>query len=208
MTQEQLAMMLGVSRQSVTKWEAEKSYPEMDKLIKICQIFEVTLDDLVTGDVTQGELAARTAVPIPKIPVDSCGYDELMRSYALKASTGAALFFLSIAPPMILTSGVLQTLGVPDIPLGVGMAITFALMAAGIALIVLAVTGKSGFERRIPGIRLKNECRILPQDKRRILPRNNMRSARQALLLAGRPRFTPLPFSSAFPPWGFPPTAH
>lgn len=32
MTQEQLAMLLGVSRQSVTKWEAEKSYPEMDKL--------------------------------------------------------------------------------------------------------------------------------------------------------------------------------
>ena len=36
MTQEQLAMLLGVSRQSVTKWEAEKSYPEMDKLIKMC----------------------------------------------------------------------------------------------------------------------------------------------------------------------------
>ena len=35
MTQEQLAMLLGVSRQSVTKWEAEKSYPEMDKLLKM-----------------------------------------------------------------------------------------------------------------------------------------------------------------------------
>ena len=47
MTQEQLAMLLGVSRQSVTKWEAEKSYPEMDKLLKICQVFECSLDDLV-----------------------------------------------------------------------------------------------------------------------------------------------------------------
>ena len=37
LTQEQLALMLGVSRQSVTKWEAEKSYPEMDKLLKLCQ---------------------------------------------------------------------------------------------------------------------------------------------------------------------------
>lgn len=53
MTQEQLAMLLGVSRQSVTKWEAEKAYPEMDKLIKMCQIFECSLDDLVQGDVTQ-----------------------------------------------------------------------------------------------------------------------------------------------------------
>lgn len=53
MTQEQLAMLLGVSRQSVTKWEAEKSYPEMDKLIKMCQIFECSLDDLVAGNVSR-----------------------------------------------------------------------------------------------------------------------------------------------------------
>ena len=30
MTQSELAMLVGVSRQSVAKWEAEKSYPEMD----------------------------------------------------------------------------------------------------------------------------------------------------------------------------------
>lgn len=58
MTQEQLAMLLGVSHQSVTKWEVEKSYPEMDKLIKMCQIFECSLDDLVTGDVPAAPLAA------------------------------------------------------------------------------------------------------------------------------------------------------
>ena len=52
MTQEQLAMLLGVSRQSVTKWEAEKSQPEMDKLLKMCEIFDCTFDELVTGDLT------------------------------------------------------------------------------------------------------------------------------------------------------------
>ena len=59
MTQEQLAMLLGVSRQSVTKWEAEKSYPEMDKLIKMCQIFECSLDDLVQGDGSRHGVPAR-----------------------------------------------------------------------------------------------------------------------------------------------------
>lgn len=59
MTQEQLAMLLGVSRQSVTKWEVEKSYPEMDKLIKMCQIFECSLDDLVTGDVSRCGIPVR-----------------------------------------------------------------------------------------------------------------------------------------------------
>ena len=47
LSQAQLATLLGVSRQSVAKWEAEKSYPEMDKLIKLCDLFECSLDDLV-----------------------------------------------------------------------------------------------------------------------------------------------------------------
>ncbi|WP_236632658.1 helix-turn-helix transcriptional regulator [Bifidobacterium xylocopae] len=51
MTQEQLAMLVGVSRQAVSKWESEKAYPEMDKLLAICDLFGCTLDDLVLGDV-------------------------------------------------------------------------------------------------------------------------------------------------------------
>lgn len=51
MTQEQLAMLLGVFRQAISKWESEKAYPEMDKLLMLCDMFGVTLDDLVMGDV-------------------------------------------------------------------------------------------------------------------------------------------------------------
>lgn len=52
MTQEQLAMLLGVSRQAISKWESGKAYPEMDKLLMICDLFGCTLDDLVLGDVS------------------------------------------------------------------------------------------------------------------------------------------------------------
>ena len=52
-TQEQLADILGVSPQSISKWESEKAYPEMDKLLVICDLFDVTLDDLVIGDVAR-----------------------------------------------------------------------------------------------------------------------------------------------------------
>ncbi len=52
MTQERLAMLLGVSRQAISKWESEKAYPEMDKLLMICDLFGCTLDDLVLGDVS------------------------------------------------------------------------------------------------------------------------------------------------------------
>lgn len=73
MTQEQLAMLLGVSRQSVTKWEAERAYPEMDKLLRICQIFERSLDDLVTGDVAAARAEAEASQAAPPVSVANAG---------------------------------------------------------------------------------------------------------------------------------------
>ena len=46
-TQEQLADMLGVSRQSVSKWESDGAYPETDKLIRLGELFRCSLDYLL-----------------------------------------------------------------------------------------------------------------------------------------------------------------
>lgn len=51
MSQEKLADMLDVSRQSVSKWESGQTYPEMDKLIELSKIFKCTLDDLTNDEV-------------------------------------------------------------------------------------------------------------------------------------------------------------
>lgn len=101
MTQEQLAMLLGVSRQSVTKWEAEKSYPEMDKLIKICQLFECSLDDLVQGDLTSRQPQAEKAIPVGA-PTDVCGYDTHQRMLAWKIPTGIAVILIFVGIAMLL----------------------------------------------------------------------------------------------------------
>ncbi len=45
LSQEELANMLDVSRQSVSKWESGTTYPEMDKLLAMCKIFHCTLED-------------------------------------------------------------------------------------------------------------------------------------------------------------------
>lgn len=50
-TQEQLAEALEVSRQSVSKWESAQSYPEMDTLLRICELYRVNLDTLMRGSV-------------------------------------------------------------------------------------------------------------------------------------------------------------
>ena len=47
MSQEQLADKLGVTRQSVSKWESGAAMPELQKLIAISDLFEVSLDYLV-----------------------------------------------------------------------------------------------------------------------------------------------------------------
>ncbi len=53
LSQEQLADMLDVSRQAVSKWESGQTYPEMDKLLTMCKIFECSLDDLTNDDVKE-----------------------------------------------------------------------------------------------------------------------------------------------------------
>lgn len=47
LSQEQLAEQLGVSRQALSKWESGSFYPEMDKLLKISQLFSVSTDYLL-----------------------------------------------------------------------------------------------------------------------------------------------------------------
>ena len=50
MTQEELAERLGVSRQTVSKWELDAGYPEMDKVVELCNLFSCTMDQLVRED--------------------------------------------------------------------------------------------------------------------------------------------------------------
>lgn len=53
MSQSQLAQELGVSRQSVSKWETDGAVPDLDKLINMSKLFHVSLDELVTGEMPQ-----------------------------------------------------------------------------------------------------------------------------------------------------------
>lgn len=52
-TQDQLADILGVSRQSISKWESNISYPETDKLIELGKIFNCSMDYLLKDDITK-----------------------------------------------------------------------------------------------------------------------------------------------------------
>lgn len=50
LSQEQIANELEVSRQSISKWELDQTTPEIDNLIKLSEIFKISLDDLLKGE--------------------------------------------------------------------------------------------------------------------------------------------------------------
>ena len=68
LSQGDLAEVLEVSRQSVSKWETDSSVPDLDKLIKLSQLFGVTLDELVTGAEPQLKVETPPVMVSPSMP--------------------------------------------------------------------------------------------------------------------------------------------
>lgn len=155
MTQEQLAMLLGVSRQSVAKWEAGKTSPEMEKLLGMCQIFNCTLDELVQGDLTGRMASEALAQSTYKKPEDVFGYDEQMRTFASKISNGVMAIIMGVACGLVcgaigdttgafnhdVWNGVISSLLTVFILGGVGI---------GLALIIPAGLNHSAFVKAHP----------------------------------------------------------
>lgn len=182
MTQEQLATQIGVSRQSVAKWESDRSYPEMDKLIKMTGIFGCTLDELVMGPSDQDvaddrALAAATGEPVA---------DSASAAEEQPASQGAGAGSRNECAPSLepatdtygydahmrshakrLASGVAVIIaGVPAFIAANGLlgadseavnvfslALLLGFIIAGLALIIPSAMGHSAFMREHPVVR-------------------------------------------------------
>lgn len=50
LSQEQIAEMLGVSRQTISNWETSKSYPDIERVMRLAEIYHLSLDELLRGD--------------------------------------------------------------------------------------------------------------------------------------------------------------
>ena len=49
LSQEEVAYKLNVTRQTVSKWETDQSTPDFDKIIPLCELYEISPDELLTG---------------------------------------------------------------------------------------------------------------------------------------------------------------
>ena len=85
MTQEDLAEQMEVSRQSVSKWESNAAYPEMDAVLRLCGLFHCDMDTLLRGDVSR------------RFGEDAAAWDKHMNAFAAAMAAGVALVLLGVA---------------------------------------------------------------------------------------------------------------
>lgn len=101
MTQEEFAEKLAISRQTVSKWESDTSFPEMEKLLILCDLFGCDLDTLTRGDAAAS------------IADDSVGYDRHMNGFTWTVCIGASLPIWGVCAFLLLTSrGINEVLGI------------------------------------------------------------------------------------------------
>ena len=131
-TQEQLAERLDVSRQSVSKWESAASYPEMDTLLKLCDMFQVDMDTLLRGSVENS------------LSEDTAGYDRFMTLYARKIAGGVSAIVGSVA-----LWSFLSALGLSEM---LGTAILLLVIAAAAVVFIASSMEEEHFRKKHPVI--------------------------------------------------------
>ncbi len=124
MSQEELAEKLGVSRQSVSKWEMAQSTPDLNRILKMSEIFGVTTDYLLkdeidltkTGvsDIQAEDIHDETEPPLTPVSMKEAN-DFLTQNskHAFLIASGVALCIVSVTPTIlfdIFNNSVLQDL--------------------------------------------------------------------------------------------------
>ena len=155
-SQEELADKLGVSRQSISKWEGAQSVPDLNRIIAMSQIFGVSTDYLLKEE----ELPAVTGESMPLVydepaePVRSVSMEEantflkLKDRSARRVAFGVMLCILSPILLIVLTSCTEEGI----VPLsevaaaGVSLIVLMLLVAAAVALFVIESIAMKPFE--------------------------------------------------------------
>jgi transcriptional regulator with XRE-family HTH domain len=85
-TQEELADEISVTRQSVSKWETGEAYPDTDKLILLCEKFNLTMDELLRGNVAEKDNSNyNDAVSEDLSELTCCGGEDKLSNFCCTA---------------------------------------------------------------------------------------------------------------------------
>lgn len=154
-SQEELAEKLEISRQSVSKWESAASIPDIDRILALSRLFEVSTDYLLKDEL-ENEPAEKAEVPeeSPKQAVRSVSMEEanqfmeLWRKLSLPMAGAISLFVLCPVPVILFTVMSEQRVLVidEDIAEGVGITLMLVMVAIGVAVCILCGLQSSKYD--------------------------------------------------------------
>lgn len=143
-SQEELAEKLGISRQSVSKWESGASIPDIDKIIMLSRLFQVSTDYLLKDEMENENTAQETDVPEEPMKrsvslEEANTFMKLTRKYALPKALAVALFVLCPVP-LVLLAGLAEagrSAITEEMAGGAGVVILLVMVAIGVTVLIL-----------------------------------------------------------------------
>ena len=100
-SQEELAEQLGVTRQSVSKWEGAQSVPDMDKVVQMSRLFGVTTDYLLKDEIEEQAAALVEESPLRRVTMGQAA-DYLARRRAAAPKVAFAVLLCIVSPVTLL----------------------------------------------------------------------------------------------------------
>ncbi|MDD2363142.1 MAG: helix-turn-helix transcriptional regulator [Oscillospiraceae bacterium] len=139
-SQEELAEQLGVSRQSISKWELGAAIPDLDKILRLSRLFGVSTDYLLKDDAPEITYSdGNTDEPGTHfVSVEEANtYMSLVKSISNRFAN--AISALIISPViLILLSGYSEYKGIPDENMiaGIGVSILLIIISCGVSVLI------------------------------------------------------------------------
>ncbi len=143
-SQEELADMLSVSRQSVSKWEGAQSVPDLSKILKMAELFGVSTDYLLKDEIESYDGAARSesvdsVPPVRRVSMDEASdYISLRKQVLPKIAAGVSMCIISPVVLLIM-SGLADTgkFGISEgVAVAIGLVFLFAMIGAAVFLFI------------------------------------------------------------------------
>lgn len=143
-SQEELAEKMSISRQSVSKWESGASIPDLDKIIKMSQLFSVSTDYLLKDEIE--DLCSQPGGDTPeehegrRVSLEEANaFMELSARLSAKIAFAVMLFILS--PICLIVLGGMSESGLlsisEDLAAGAGCVVLLLIVAAGVGILIM-----------------------------------------------------------------------
>lgn len=135
LSQEQLAEKIGISRQSISKWESGESVPEIERLVELSKIFDVTIDYLVKDNIEnfpddEASVGTPEETGIPKAKSAPPAKENKIVAFTKYLLIVLAIYMVAFAIPMILGH--------------IFMLPFFAIIATAVSIVVVILMMKNG----------------------------------------------------------------